>query len=370
MPSLLLSSSSSRDDVDNSFSSSSIDNKNNDQSTSTASNTTSNDISSSSPSSPTLTRNPKSYPELRLNGPVAWYDDGELDQNDDAAADVASPSSGPPLPLPLLASKTALLLVDVQPQYWSQCPAVRKDFPDFPDRVQQLIQTCRDPRYTEAMTILWVYADYRFDTSPWLKQFHRLHQGKIPPEVHFDHQTGWEDFAKPNPNEPMIAKRSWSCTSQTQLLDILQHRGVDTVLVCGLITSVCVQHSAFGVFEAGYRTVLVTDACADRGLERHKAALALYGDYMYELKTVRQVQDELQMSAASSSLTNTTAAQTLLIKDNNEMMMMSSASTTATTLTAEEDDDTMDNDSDDDDDDDKVGPAPLSLPDGVYREIA
>jgi len=66
------------------------------------------------------------------------------------------------------------------------------------------------------------------------------------------------------------------------------------VLVCGLITSVCVQHSAFGVFEAGYRTILVTDACADRGKERHNAALALYGDYMYELRTVKSVQKELK----------------------------------------------------------------------------
>lgn len=77
------------------------------------------------------------------------------------------------------------------------------------------------------------------------------------------------------------------------MLDALKQDGIDTVLVCGLITSVCVQHSAFGVFEAGYRTILVTDACADRGRERHEAALALYGDYMYELRTVDSLKEEL-----------------------------------------------------------------------------
>ena len=51
-------------------------------------------------------------------------------------------------------------------------------------------------------------------------------------------------------------------------MDILRVSGIDTVLVCGLITSVCVQHSAFGVFEAGYRTLLVEDACGDRGMGR------------------------------------------------------------------------------------------------------
>ena len=75
-------------------------------------------------------------------------------------------------------------------------------------------------------------------------------------------------------------------------MDILRVAGIETVLVCGLITSVCVQHSAFGIFEAGYRTLLVTDACADRGRARHEAALALYGDYMYELVTSQHLESK------------------------------------------------------------------------------
>ena len=109
----------------------------------------------------------------------------------------------------------------------------------------------------------------------------------------------WEDFATPLDDELVITKTSWSSTSGgTGLLDILENDGIESVLVCGLITSVCVQHSAFGVFEAGFRTVLVKDACADRGLERHKAALALYGDYMYELRTVHSLYHELQEHTA------------------------------------------------------------------------
>ena len=74
-------------------------------------------------------------------------------------------------------------------------------------------------------------------------------------------------------------------------MDWLRGSGIDTVLVCGLITSVCVQHSAFSIFEAGFRTLLVTDACGDRGKARHEAALALYGDYMYELVTADDLAD-------------------------------------------------------------------------------
>jgi hypothetical protein len=104
----------------------------------------------------------------------------------------------------------------------------------------------------------------------------------------------WEAFAEPLEDEFVMTKTSWSSTSSTKLVNTLKEQGIDTVLVCGLITSVCVQHSAFGIFEAGFRTILVTDACADRGKARHDAALALYGDYMYELQTVQSVKQELQ----------------------------------------------------------------------------
>ena len=36
---------------------------------------------------------------------------------------------------------------------------------------------------------------------------------------------------------------------------------------------------------------MVTDACGDRGRARHDAALALYGDYMYELVTADDLDD-------------------------------------------------------------------------------
>lgn len=196
------------------------------------------------------------------------------------------PSSRPRIPIH--AESTALLIVDVQPEYWTNCPPVQKDFPDFPKSLANLIATCRK-RKTK---IIWVRADYCYTHSPWLIQFNRLQGKNIPPEVHCDPATSpitWEEFATPDGGEVIITKRSWSSTSNTALMECLKSWGIQTVLVCGLITSVCVQHSAFGIFEAGYRTLLVTDCCADRGRARHDAALALYGDYMYELVTSEEL---------------------------------------------------------------------------------
>lgn len=134
----------------------------------------------------------------------------------------------------------------------------------------------------------------------------------------------------------ILTKTSWSSTSGgTGLLDTLQSDDIDTVLVCGLITSVCVQHSAFGVFEAGYRTILVTDACADRGKERHEAALALYGDYMYELRNIDSVQAELKGDCACSGERDTIVKS----KSDGSLSSVTSHANSISTVERYDDDD-------------------------------
>jgi nicotinamidase-related amidase len=258
----------------------------------------------SQPTSPTRqAKEPKPYDELKIkDGPIYnWVganesrgDDNNVPSSNDSMLSEDSSNASSPMsysPSPLRAESTALLIVDVQPEYWSNCPAVRKDFPDFPKHLQKTIEICRQRR----AKIIWVRADYRHQHSPWLTQFERIRGPRNLIEVPCDPSSPeftWEEYATPEGGEVIIAKSSWSSTNNTALVDILKAACIETVLVCGLITSVCVQHSAFGIFEAGYRTLLVTDACADRGKARHEAALALYGDYMYELVTSEDLESK------------------------------------------------------------------------------
>lgn len=204
-----------------------------------------------------------------------------------------------------------------QPEYWSNCPAVRKDFPEFPHNLAKTIEICRRRR----AKIIWVRADYRYSHSPWLLQFERIrgprNLGEVPCDPSSPSFTSWENFARPQGGEVIIAKSSWSSTSNTALMDIMRTAGIETVMVCGLITSVCVQHSAFGIFEAGYRTLLVTDACADRGRPRHEAALALYGDYMYELVTSDDLECEKTGLIPAEPVWLTLDAKTRMVRANS-----------------------------------------------------
>jgi nicotinamidase-related amidase len=203
-------------------------------------------------------------------------------------------SKQPPSILPLKGESTALLIVDVQPEYWSKSPSIREDFPNFETNIARTIELCRKRN----VKIIWVRADYRYHHSPWLNQFEKLkgNRADTQSEIPFDPYTDkniWETFATPRENEIIIAKHSWNSASNTPLLDYLKVNDIQNVLVCGLLTSVCVQHSAFSVFEAGYRTLLVEDACGDRGIDRHRAAISLYGNYMYELVDSVTLHDEL-----------------------------------------------------------------------------
>eukprot|EP00040_Diaphanoeca_grandis_P040644 m.261981 g.261981 ORF g.261981 m.261981 type:complete len:211 (+) comp44033_c0_seq1:156-788(+) len=184
------------------------------------------------------------------------------------------------------AKRTCLVVIDVQPEFWEN-PAISKDFPDFPGNVERAIGACRQG----GVEVVHVRADYRMTHSAWIPQCDRMHGKSIKSEIPYDPATSkWLPFATPASDELIIAKPTWNATTNTELLTQLKQRGYDTILILGLITSACVQHSAHGLFEAGHRVILVQDACGDRGRARHDAAVFLYGNYMYELTNVEDVE--------------------------------------------------------------------------------
>lgn len=222
----------------------------------------------------------------RISHNSKWSNDSTDDNNDTLQIDPSSISMGHRY----TARSTALLVVDVQPEYWSFCPEVRKDFPNFPTNIARAISTCRCKR----VPIVWIRADYRYNCSPWLREFERMRGEECDRQITFNSacplENEWEEFAKPNENEIVIPKHSFSAMLKTPLLDILEALNVQNVLVCGLITSLCVHHSCYSLFDAGFRVILIEDACADRGIERHNSVIKLFGDYIYHVISSKQVQ--------------------------------------------------------------------------------
>ncbi len=83
------------------------------------------------------------------------------------------------------------------------------------------------------------------------------------------------DALYPAPGEPVIDKPGKGAFYQTDLELMLRSRGVDTLLVCGVTTEVCVHSTIREANDRGYRCVAIADACASYFPEFHEYALRM-----------------------------------------------------------------------------------------------
>src|ERR1700753_2983729 len=79
----------------------------------------------------------------------------------------------------------------------------------------------------------------------------------------------------PQAGEPVIDKPGKGAFYQTDLDLMLRNRGIDTLLVGGVTTEVCVTTTVREANDRGYRCVVLSDCCASYFPEFHAAGLAM-----------------------------------------------------------------------------------------------
>lgn len=189
-------------------------------------------------------------------------------------------------------STHALLLVDVQPEWYAVTNApptpIQRAFPRFPQRIRTLLNTHR----RLGSRIIHIRSRYATDnhdksqksdtrdtsdtTRKWHAQFRQFHPHKtlmLSGDAH--------PCARALPGEDILYKPTFDGFLYTPLDRLLAQYKVRTVSVAGLLTSVCVHHTAHGAFVRGYRPSVVCDACADLTRERHVECVRLYGGYIW-----------------------------------------------------------------------------------------
>lgn len=85
------------------------------------------------------------------------------------------------------------------------------------------------------------------------------------------------DELRPAPGEFVIDKPGYSAFEHTPLAAMLTTRGIDTLLLCGITTEVCVSSTLRAAIDRGYRCHTVADACASSDRDLHAAALRMIG---------------------------------------------------------------------------------------------
>ena len=82
---------------------------------------------------------------------------------------------------------------------------------------------------------------------------------------------------RPLEQEIVIDKPGYSAFVHTGLQQMLTKRGIETLILTGVTTEVCVSSTLRTAIDLGYRCITVSDACASGNPDLHKAVLAMIG---------------------------------------------------------------------------------------------
>lgn len=108
------------------------------------------------------------------------------------------------------------------------------------------------------------------------------------------------DTLQPRAGEIVIDKPGYSAFEATGLAQALTTRAIDTLILTGITTEVCVSSTLRSAVDRGYRCFTVSDACASADVRLHDAALRMIGvegGIFGEIVTTRQVAEALGTQA-------------------------------------------------------------------------
>jgi nicotinamidase-related amidase len=95
--------------------------------------------------------------------------------------------------------------------------------------------------------------------------------------VRGEHGHDLIDEFTPREGELVLDKPGYSAFHQTELDQILRVAAVDTLIIAGVTTEVCVHSTVRAAIDLGYRCLTVSDACAASRPELQAPALAMMG---------------------------------------------------------------------------------------------
>lgn len=89
----------------------------------------------------------------------------------------------------------------------------------------------------------------------------------------------------PKPGESVVTKWHFDAFEDTDLRLLLTARNIDTLLMTGFTTNVCVETTARHAYILGLHVILVTDCCGATSASEHDAAVFNIGTYFGRVTT-------------------------------------------------------------------------------------
>jgi ureidoacrylate peracid hydrolase len=148
-------------------------------------------------------------------------------------------------------------------------------------KVKDLIAFCRSKK----IPIFYTEAVREASGIDLLTRFHRLlplareERLKVPITVRGTWDAHTLDEIKPTENDLIVIKRRDGAFQDTELRVWLQSEGINTLVFCGIDTSICVETSLREAFNIGYDVILVSDATASGNKRHYETTLERVRDY-------------------------------------------------------------------------------------------
>lgn len=110
----------------------------------------------------------------------------------------------------------------------------------------------------------------------------------------------WHDLEVAR-EDPVLAKTAHSAffPGHSPLPELLAERDIDTVVVTGTLTNVCVEGSVRDASTLGYRVILVADACAAMRDRDHNATLHVVYRSFGDVRSTSEVLELIEAGATT-----------------------------------------------------------------------
>jgi nicotinamidase-related amidase len=175
--------------------------------------------------------------------------------------------------------RTALLVIDMQKDFCVDgFAASRAGRPlaaaqSIVPGLQDLLQAARASGVLVCHVAFWTLPDHGSDSGPWLAQRRRSTYSGDRIAIAGSQGAEFIDALRPAAGEPVIRKHRYSAFKGTDLDMLLRARNIETVVVTGVSTNVCVESTAREAFESNYYVFVPRDAVASWDAELHAATL-------------------------------------------------------------------------------------------------